>query len=653
MARSRSALTGTLLVVIVAALGGGAWVLFHDARDPAPAPPSVVVAPPVPQSPLDGRRPPLVAPPRPAPDDAADAPPATDAAAPAPPAPGTVVGRIVWPDRRGIAGAAIELRRGIVRGLRGENESLPLLDAREPAVTDASGAFRLEEVAPVTDLVVRASGEAFVTHFSGPLRLSPGGTLDLGDVVVDRGSRLVVTVLDPSGQEHPGARVGLYTGLAPSAPAGAPTPRPERLVLTDEDGLARFDAVPPGPLTVETVADGHARVWTRTTVGVIEQADTEERLVVSLVTPHVVRGVVVGADGAPLEGASVAAIPAGTIGAARSETTTGPDGSFALDDLLAGDYLVQASHAGHRAGSAHAYAEAPRELLIALEPLGGARGVVLGADGEPVSRFEIRALFHRRKIDEPFPSLPARRVTDPDGAFAFEGLEPGYYTFEAWSKGHALTRGGTVRVVPGRVAEGAIVQLDPIASLSGLVVDDGGAAVAGARVTLHVNRETAIESFRDLGNEGRIFAAPVTTDREGRFVFPDVSAGTYQVMVDHLDHAPLYRDDVTVAAGAARDVGVLTLARAGTIRGVALASNGDPVAGIDVSLGGAGIARHTRTDGRGAFTFTRLPPGRYTLMGLAASNDLGLLIKIATTNKRLEIELGPGEERTETVYVVQ
>ncbi len=73
------------------------------------------------------------------------------------------------------------------------------------------------------------------------------------------------------------------------------------------------------------------------------------------------------------------------------------------------------------------------------------------------------------------------------------------------------------------------------ATLSGAVVDPNGAVVEGAELTLTV------------AELGRKFKA--RADREGRFRFPSLPAGTYKLDVASPGFRVFHRDDLTVGAG--------------------------------------------------------------------------------------------------------
>lgn len=200
--------------------------------------------------------------------------------------------------------------------------------------------------------------------------------------------------------------------------------------------------------------------------------------------------------------------------------------------------------------------------------------------------------------------------------------------------------GGVVSAVAVLAAQAGQAPPNPRATglLAGRVLDSAGAPVEGAIVTV---RPDAIGAPPALPpTSGR--STPVRTNAEGRFVFTEVPAGSYNLQVSkpgwlagafgrtRPEGLPL---PVVLADGAIRNDLTITLWRPAVIAGLVTADNGDPLVGAEVRavqllhvagrrqmhlpLRPAGIARQI-TDDRGAYRFSDLAPGDYVIAVLAS-----------------------------------
>ena len=164
-------------------------------------------------------------------------------------------------------------------------------------------------------------------------------------------------------------------------------------------------------------------------------------------------------------------------------------------------------------------------------------------------------------------------------------------------------------------------QTAPAGTISGVVTNHAGAPVRMARVTL---------SARELGSN-----RSALTDQQGRFVFVALPAGRYQltahkqgfVRTGYGARAP-GRPGISIPlqAGQQLDRINITLARGGTITGVILDSDGEPVLGVAVRAQRLVMQDGERrlqpagadlTDDRGAYRIYQLPPGKYFISAVS------------------------------------
>jgi hypothetical protein len=239
------------------------------------------------------------------------------------------------------------------------------------------------------------------------------------------------------------------------------------------------------------------------------------------------------------------------------------------------------------------------------------------------------------------PGGPRTTVTGADGGYAFTGLLAGEYALTAaqpagYADGRdaAGTGGGAagndaitaIALDGGEAATGYAFGETRGASLSGRVVDETGAGVPGATVTV-------------TGTDGAgapLPPRPVTTGTDGTWVVTDLPPGTYTVT----ETQPAgYGDGPDTAGTAGGSVGndvvsgivlgsgtsgadyVFAEVR-GSVAGVVyrdldgdgVRDEGEPgVPGVPVALDGPGGPRSTTTGADGGYVFAGLLGGDYTL----------------------------------------
>ncbi|WP_328720662.1 MFS transporter [Streptomyces sp. NBC_00247] len=221
-----------------------------------------------------------------------------------------------------------------------------------------------------------------------------------------------------------------------------------------------------------------------------------------------VRGVVRGADGAPVAQAAVTLISLGGRQLGRSVAQA--DGSYVLDAPGTGSYVLIASADGCQPqASTVVVGDEPLAYDILLSGTSGLAGTVRAAEaGTPVQGAMVIVTDVRGDV-------LATGISGETGDFAFGELVPGTVTLAVNAAGHrplALPveiAGTGVTRVEASLQAGALVQ--------GVVrAGSAGGALADARVTL-------------IDAAGNVVATS-TTGADGAYAFTDLDAGEYSVV---------------------------------------------------------------------------------------------------------------------------
>ena len=505
-----------------------------------------------------------------------------------------VAGHVRGPGDRPVAGARVQLVK-----------TQPPFERPLFARSDATGAFRIEGVLPAPwRLHVAAEGHARLDQ-----ALAVSG--DVADLVLRlaAGASVKGTVSSADGGPVEGAVITVEL-----------RPRDNHLMegaITAADGSFAIDGLVAGELTVTAHHRQRGLAQVKDRLG-----DGEQKVVaLRLDAGASITGKVEEDGGAPAVGVRVEAQRLG--GGMRFTDVTGPDGRYRIAGVTAGTITVIANSGK---GSFFTAVDRPDQKTITLSEreqrtgvdlvVAGGRsisGVVLGPDGRPVPGAEVTASAELPNGRAPSRAMvgPSRAYSGPDGAFTLEPLGAGKHTLWAVQAGYS---DGERRGIEGG-ATGVKLQLAPESTLGGLVASEDGRPVLDYGITLLPAARPGESA--DAQRE-RQFASPwehpsdVVHDPEGRFFFPRVAAGAYELRVRTMDGSAGSLT-VSVAAGERRFGLRIVVERSARLVGqVVDAESQAPLAGVEVRSFGpssAGARLSARSDGNGAFSLGGVSPG--------------------------------------------
>lgn len=280
-----------------------------------------------------------------------------------------------------------------------------------------------------------------------------------------------------------------------------------------------------------------------------------------------------------------------------------------------------------------------REEEAATDPSGAIEGLVRDADGAPVDGVTVtlgRAVA--RGEDAPSMShwLPRGTATTAGGGrFRIEKLVPGEYSATAAREGMGPGQRGSIEVLARQTAHVEIKLARVGLALSGRVLDVGGGAIAGARVT-------AVGQSGGMGRAAALFGA--VSGAEGQYRLT-LARGPVALRVEAEGYAPLLDTDLLLVRPTTRDLRLVPGAR---LSGrVVVRDSRQPLAEAEVSLTSAvrtdfREARDTRTDGDGRFELTALEPGNYEVMarkGVLVGAGKTVALAVAQSVGDVEVEV--------------
>lgn len=405
-------------------------------------------------------------------------------------------GVVLDPDGRPVAGARVTALRKVPWGVTIRTRDYEhMYGAAESTRTATDGGFKLR-LSPGDEVSLRVDADGFAIWESSrrqagermTVRLARGLTLEV-----------VVKTKDGAAVADTPVRAGVETGLDFVA----------RYARTDAAGRARFERMPRGAGGSVTVAQSLVHQPVRL-------ADADAQTVeVTLPESRLVRGTVV--DAATKTG----------IEGARVSVYGGFGQAVATDSL--GRFELQAFDRKQVVAEAQGYAKADlkvekdADLAFVLERSSRLTGRIVDEGGHPIGGADVSLIGNSDMGGRFEQSSSGGATTGEEGRFAVDGLLPGrLHLLRVHADGQALLyREEYTGPIDKADRDVGDVVLGAPRTLRGAVLDAEGAVVVRERVDL-----AGLGGQRDL-----VPHVNRSTDDLGRFAFPELPPGAYELSV--------------------------------------------------------------------------------------------------------------------------
>lgn len=512
----------------------------------------------------------------------------------------------------------------------------------------------------------------------GGLKLLAGAWHDLGAITLVPGAtvRGRVTVEGRDDIPVPQAVVTIVTGTAFEDAALRSLSGLDRGLSTvvDQNGYYEMQHAPSGGVVqVAAVAPGFARVLRQNI-----QLKSELPIEINFGLPpgQSISGQLTNHRGEPVAGASLEVWHLQQTANSPVSGESGDDGRFEIMGLAAGTNRLRVTAEGYENHEQRDVVSGSADLRIVLARRATLRVRVLTPEGQVVRSYQLalrRFLAEQGGAIGHVADVPEQRVR-LDGLTEFAeltGVPMGVFKCQVVAEGWAKTLSEAVKIEPiegGGPGEQSIdVVLSAGATLRGRVLDETGAALAGATVVTQADGATPDNpAWRMLASAvpERITAMRVTTDAEGHFVLPRLALASYQLEVDHREACRTLVPGLHLDAAGERTLPAIRLPAGAIVTGratvdgrlagqmkVVLTSRVPAGTPPGTPLGATAIRLEAVTDPDGAYAMPRrVPPGDYELraavVGTASETQiiqhLKQLQRSATT-----VTVAPGQRLVE------
>lgn len=437
--------------------------------------------------------------------------------------------------------------------------------------SDATGAFTLKAAPPGEFLLVATTTDGR----KGKLAITVGNA-DQTNLVVKLEQRASIAgkVIDEKGVAVAGVRVNTVEDDGPRGMSFRGGFGDSAGAVTGLDGSFKLVGLEPGKVSL-VVEDEHGRIPFKGSDKpqpfelTKAQAVTGVTLTVEA-RDGVIKGVVVGADKAPVPDAWVTLRPdfkptdnrrdmMSSFLRPADPILTGADGTFTASRLRRGLYQIAVEGPKGASRASKNGVKTGDTVTLVLEPLGSIVGRVTIAGvagvpgaGAPMKEFDLGCRPEERGGMRFTSDSGSRRFTNADGSYQVDRLQPGEYTCSASS--NAGTATGKIVVATGPATLDLVIV--PYATITGTVVDAAtGKPVAGL-IAFATGDGVDGKQFMDL-----MTGKGPTTDAAGRFTVERIPAGKGQVHVAPKDATfnHLATRDYTATAGQKIELGTIKL----------------------------------------------------------------------------------------------
>lgn len=486
------------------------------------------------------------------------------------------------------------------------------------ATAGEGGRFEMRGVLPHTTVQFQVEGRGYTAVATEPLNTGDTG-LDGVEIIAERGASVAGIVVDASGKPVPSVFVS----------ATVPNGTFDVLESTQADGTFLLKGLRAG--AYELRAEPMGSSWSTTSEAPREvtlekgEALTGVRIVISAAPEGVIAGRITNARGEPVAEASVNANA--LTAEAHAFVESGADGRYGLRVEEGYPYELSVFH--HRYSSQEREDVFPGDTSVdfVLDGFGSVEGRVVDAvTGRPITQFEVAHETEFLDVAS-FPLAGAVTVYNAEGRFRLDGVDAGEAVVFARAAGYAPGSQQVLDVRPDEVVSGVEIRLPAGATVEGVVRNEKGVPVPGARI---YTAGGMVLWLVEMGGE----EVRATSDAEGRFTLDSLGERDTVLSAAHPDYATS-TVEVHLEAGKTQWV-EMVMARGGSIEGI-VAANGVPLAAQDVFVHSEDMCdlQSATTNAEGYYLIANVPPGE-----IEVSASVTLEQATRSENKRTVVESG-------------
>ncbi|MCE9593089.1 MAG: carboxypeptidase-like regulatory domain-containing protein [Planctomycetes bacterium] len=482
--------------------------------------------------------------------------------------------------------------------------------------TDAAGQYRFKNLEPRRDYYVLATHPDFSPTQESGVAVRDEGESRAPDAILRVGSALYGNVVDDSGAPVIGAELHLDSAYVLT---GDPK-SPDRVsVKADASGHYEFKNVAEGPRNLTVIAAGYG---TQVIPNVLFKGTSEDRQEKEVrMGPGFPLGgrVLVQGTNQPIKGATVVAMTFNASSSSRGEALSGDDGSFLVENLQQGAYMLQVEYECHSQTRMNRVQVGEMNIVVEMRPRTTVRGRVVDGSGKAVPSFTVSAKQANEDPDQPFlENLPIETTVEGgDGTFTLCEFDRGSYVLAVDAPGFATALSEKFSVVENQASVELTVRLSAGGSIKGKLVDSTGNPIKGAVVA---SFDAGMEDINDP-LFGQLISSGATkrktrTDRDGNFELKTLAPADYQLEITHPSYSRTVVPNLRVIEGQTVNTGSVAVKGGGKVTGKVFDQAGQPVARGVVHVAasdGSSLVLDGRTDAEGRYTIDHVPSGSYQI----------------------------------------
>jgi hypothetical protein len=351
--------------------------------------------------------------------------------------------------------------------------------------------------------------------------------------------------------------------------------------ITGTDGSYSIINIPPGSRVLLVTRGGYNDAQATVAIVAGQVTSSDIQLHPTLIPPkfgNLIGQIYDGDTGSPLSEATVAC--------AGKSTNTAANGTYSINDILPGTYIVSVNKAGYGPGQTTidiiAGETSNVDLSLMLQPptTGSITGQICDIQtGTPIVGASVVC-------------AGISSITDSAGVYSLVDVDPGSQTINVSAAGYI---GGhvTVTVTVGKTTHQDITMVPEVltGNVSGKVSDAAGIGIGGATIVCG--------------------GVTVLTGAAGAYSITGLAPGSHSIEVSRTGYYPA-SGTVTIVAGqtATTNITLELIPTTADISGTVRNEAGDPLPGVSVSIDDTSLV----TDTNGQYALLNVPAGTYTFI---------------------------------------